>query len=166
MRETDAVHFLLAVESIGTSVRADHGHSGASCWASFRGSKCNVFFEPPFTGRITDVVRSCNCAKTSQSSRSCRHQEPTRPPRNCSSPHSNVRQHLPSEGPANLLGCPSQQRPSALLGPANQLGCPSQQRPSTLLKPDCSGSAKHITYPITPLSSASVAATRVHASAS
>ena len=141
--------FLHAVESIGTSVRADHGHSGTSCWASFRGSKCNVFFfEPPFTGRITDVVRSCNCAKTSQSSRSCRHQEPIRPPRNCSSPHSNVRQHLPSEGPAN------------------QLGCPSQQRPSTLLKPDCSGSAKHITYPITPLSSASVAATRVHASAS
>lgn len=65
MWETDAVHFLLAVEllllkslgvpelmlcvflhaveSIGTSVRADHGHSGASCRASFRGSKCNVF---------------------------------------------------------------------------------------------------------------------------
>lgn len=112
------------------------------------GQSVTYFFEPPFTGRITDVLRSCNCAKTSQSSRSCRHQEPIRPPRNCSSPHSNVRQHLPSEGPAN------------------QLGCPSQQRPSTLLKPDCSGSAKHITYPITPLSSASVAATRVHASAS
>ena len=112
------------------------------------GQSVTYFFEPPFTGRITDVLRSCNCAKTSQSSRSCRHQEPTRPPRNCSSPHSNVRQHLPSEGPANLLGCPS------------------QQRPSTLLKPDCSGSAKHITYPITPLSSASVAVTRVHASAS
>lgn len=112
------------------------------------GQSVTYFFEPPFTGRITDVLRSCNCAKTSQSSRSCRHQEPIRPPRNCSSPHSNVRQHLPSEGPAN------------------QLRCPSQQRPSALLKPDCSGSAKHITYPITPLSSASVAATRVHASAS
>lgn len=115
-----------------------------------RGQSVTYFFEPPFTGRITDVLRSCNCAKTSQSSRSCRHQEPIRPPRNCSSPHSNICQHLPSEGPANQFRRPSQQRPSTLLEP--ELGCPSQQRPSTLLKPDCSGSAKHITYPITPLS--------------